>query len=226
MRAAGGTVGCLAARWGTVRNGAMRVVKLTLVLLVLLLLGGLTHYALPRHEVVRIVGVETRLESFGINRIFFASAPGGSAEGGSRDVRYVETLRPDGSERVFRNEDTGWGWPPFFKMNAADVQARARDMISSGNDPRWVRIGYYGVRSRMLSAYPNLLSLRAVDSPSVEEGLPWLRIVGFAVVGMVALWLWLVLRRFRTRRFDPFMARLGARTRRLRDRFSGRDNAE
>ena len=199
----------------------MRVVKLAIVLLVLVLLASLAHYTLPRHEVVRIVGVETRLESFGINRVFFASAPGGSTESGTRDVRYVETLRPDGTERVFRNEDTGWGWPPFFKMNASDMQARARDLISTSDDPRWVRVGYYGVRSRMLSAYPNVLSLRPVAGPEPDEGLAWLRIAGFATVGLVTLWLWLVLRRFRTRRFDPFMARMGERWRRLRGRDGG-----
>ena len=30
--------------------------------------------------------------------------------------------------RVFRNEDTGWGWPFYFKFNAADVQAKAKSM--------------------------------------------------------------------------------------------------
>ena len=206
----------------------MRIVKWIIVGLLVLTLGALLHYTLPRHEVVRIVGVETRLETFGINRFFYASVPSGAGEADSRDVRYIETFRPTGREIVFRNEDTGWGWPPYFKMNSADMQARARDMVSSSADPLWVRVTYYGVRSRMLSIYPNAIRLRPAEGPE-ESTIPWSRIIGLIGLAVLAFWVWRVLRRFRRRRVEPFMEATAERTasargrwRRFWDRLRGR----
>jgi hypothetical protein len=206
----------------------MRIAKWIIIGLVVVVLGSVLHYTLPRHDVVRIVGVETRLETFGINRFFYASVPAGMADAESRDVRYVETLRPDGRERIFRNEDTGWGWPPYFKMNSADMQARARDLVSTSADPRWVRITYYGVRSRMFSIYPNVLRVNPVDDPAATV-FPWTRTIGLIGLAVLAFWVWRVLRRFRRRRVEPFLDEMGERSdaargwlSRLFDRIRGR----
>jgi len=195
----------------------MRWVKAVIVVLLVLSLGSLLHYTLPRQEVVRIVGVETRLETFGFNRFFFASAPPGMGASATRDVRYIESLRPDRRERVFRNEDTGWGWPPFFKMNSADMQARARDLVSTAEEPRWVRLRYYGIRSQLFSIYPNVLSVTQVQDPD-DVGLPWVRITAFAALAGLALWVWLRLRRFRQERLDPLVAEVVGRKRAARGR--------
>ena len=186
----------------------MRIVKWTLVILLVLTVGSVMHYTLPRHEVVRIVGVETRLESLGWNRFFFASVPAGQADGSTRDVRYIETLRTNGRELVFRNEDTGWIWPPYFKFNASDMQARARNLVSTSAEPVWVAVTYYGLRSQILSIYPNALSVRVVDEPDVTI-IPWTRIVAFTTLFALAAWLWFVLRRFNERRAQPFLDRIG-----------------
>lgn len=191
----------------------MRIAKWIIVLVVVSLLGWLVHYSLPRHEVVRIVGVETRLETFGINRFFYASIPSGAGASDARDVRYLETMRPDGRERVFRNEDTGWGWPPYFKMNSADLQARARDRVSTAASPQWVAISYYGMRSRMLSTYPNAVRLRLVDGPD-NAPFPVARTIGLIVVAVLGVWLWVILRRFRQDRLEPFLQRVRQRFRR------------
>lgn len=206
----------------------MHYVKWTLRILILLLLGGFLHYTMPRHEVVRIVGVETRLESFGLNRVFYASAPTGASESDTRDVRYIETFRPSGRELVFRNEDTGWGWPPYFKVNSADLQARARDSVSTSVAPEWVAITYYGWRSRLLSIYPNAVRMRPALGPE-ERVFPWASLVILTVLAGLALWLWLLWRRFRRARLDPALqraeghaqaarSRLGRAWRRLRGR--------
>jgi len=135
----------------------------------------------------------------------------------TRDVRYIESLRPDRRERVFRNEDTGWGWPPFFKMNSADMQARARDLVSTAEEPRWVRLRYYGIRSQLFSIYPNVLSVTQVQDPD-DVGLPWVRITAFAALAGLALWVWLRLRRFRQERLDPLVAEVVGRKRAARGR--------
>lgn len=206
----------------------MRIVKWTLILLVVFSLGGVMHYTLPRHDVVRIVGVETRLETLGFNRIFYSAAPTGTGESASRDVRFIETLRPDRGERVYRNEDTGWGWPPYFKLDSSDMQARARDLVSTSDSPRWVRITYYGIRSNLLSAYPNVLRVRLVDGPEVST-LPITRIIGFVLLGVLGLWLYVRLRRLRERTIEPFFEDVGDRRdaargglRRWFDRMRGR----
>jgi hypothetical protein len=206
----------------------MRIVKWVLILLVVTSLGGLIHYTLPRHDVVRIVGVETRLETLGFNSIFYSAAPTGTGESDTRDVRFIEALRPDRAERVYRNEDTGWGWPPYFKLNSSDMQARARDLVSTSDAPRWVRITYYGIRSNLLSTYPNVLRVREVAGPDVST-LPISRIVGFVLLGVLALWLYVRLRRLREETIEPFFEDVGerrdaarGRLRRWFDRLRGR----
>jgi hypothetical protein len=188
----------------------MRTVKWTLVILLVLVLGSILHYTLPRHQVVRIVGVETRLETLGWNRFFYANVPTGQAEGAARDVRYIESVRPSGGELVFRNEDTGWIWPPYFKLNSSDMQARARDLVSTSENPVWVAVTYYGFRSAILSIYPNVLRVRVVDSPDVRI-IPWTRIVFFTALFVFATWVWFMLRRFNERRVEPFLERLDDR---------------
>jgi hypothetical protein len=182
----------------------MRYVKWFVILLFVASVGGVMYYTLPRHDIVRIVGVETRLETLGINRIFYSSVPGGMGDSTTRDVRYIEALRENGTERVYRNEDTGWGWPPMFKMNSADMQARARDLVSTAEAPRWVRVTYYGIRSNILSTYPNVIRLAAVDGPGAST-LPITRIIGFVILGILSIWLYVRLRRLREETIEPFL---------------------
>jgi hypothetical protein len=184
----------------------MRRVVWILIVLVVLVAGAFLHYTLPRHAVVRIVGEESRLETFGFNRHFYAGRPPGTGDSLSVDVRYMQSFRPDGRELVFRNEDTGWGWPPYFKSNSADLQARARDAVSTSADPRWVAVTYYGIRSTWFSIYPNVLRLRVVDGPQ-DQPWPVARIVAFAGLGFLALWLGTIWRRMGRRQR---LARLAA----------------
>ncbi len=197
----------------------MRTFKWTLLILLIVVGGSILYYTLPRHDVVRVVGVDTRLETLGLNRMFYASVPSGMEESGARDVRYIETLRPSGRERVFRNEDTGWIWPPYFKFNSADMQARARNLISTSDDPRWIAVTYYGIRSQLFSIYPNVLRLRAVAGPEVTI-IPWTRIIGFVLLFGLAAWLYFSLRRFREKRVEPFVDSIGERRDAARGRLS------
>lgn len=182
----------------------MGYVKWIIIGLVVVVLGSVLQYSLPKHAIVRVVGVEVRLETLGLNRFFFAETASGMEEGEARDVRYIETFRSNGRELVFRNEDTGWGWPPFFKFDAADLHARARNLISTEADPQWVAVRYYGFRSVIFSIYPNALDIRPVDGPDARI-VPWTRMIVFtAFFGFIA-WLWLALRRFREQRVEPFL---------------------
>ncbi|MEE3316636.1 MAG: DUF1523 family protein, partial [Pseudomonadota bacterium] len=125
----------------------MRYVKWGLVISVLLLILGFFHYTLPQRDIVRIVNTEVRRVDFGANSIFWANSDTG-ADGTTvnRDVRFIETIDPDGKPIVYRNEDTGWGWPPYFKLDSSNLQAEARDLVSTSEAPKWVAVRHYGWR--------------------------------------------------------------------------------
>ena len=171
------------------------------------LLGALLHYNLPRREIVRITGVEIKLERIDPDSVFWAASEGGAATGPvERDVRFIDTVRADGGVMVFRNEDTGGGWPPYFKFDSANLQAEARNLVSTAADPQWVAMRYYGWRIPLLSVYPNALSVRPVDGPDVRL-IPWFNIV---VLTLLVAVIWAVgvrLRRWSRVHVSPWLDR-------------------
>lgn len=143
---------------------AFKRVLAALVVLLLLVTGVALDYLLPRHDVVLITGVEVkRVDDDGVIN---AENP---ADGPTRDVYYINTEHPDSHKiMVYRNEDTGWGFPWYFKFDAADVQARAQGFSRDANQLALIR--HYGWRIHMFSVFPNLVSIEATDSR--EEPFP------------------------------------------------------
>ncbi len=129
-----------------------RIIKYVLVAILVVAVGGFLHYNLPRTEVVQLTGTE-------VKRIDRKDPEQGQR---TRDVRYLSTVTRTGKVRVFRNEDTGWGWPPYFKFDSADLTGEAQKIIRE-SESRWVRVRYYGWRSNILSLFPNAVSLKVVD---------------------------------------------------------------
>ena len=99
------------------REDTMRSLKLILIAGWMLILFAVLHYTLPQTDVVRIVNTDIRRMDFGANAIFYSSEATAS---GNVDVRFIEGVDPDGDAAVFRNEDTGLGWPFYFKFDSAD----------------------------------------------------------------------------------------------------------
>lgn len=184
----------------------MRYVKWTFFAVLAILVVSVLHYTLPRHDVVRIVGTENRRIDFGENSFFWTGADVGSGEQTTRDVRFIQAVRPNGRERVYRNEDTGWGWPPYFKMNSANLQARAQDMVSTADNPRWVAVTHYGWRNELFSIFPNALRIRPVAGPDATV-VPWSAIIILTVLAAGLGWIALLWRRFRLRSVEPALAR-------------------
>ncbi len=184
----------------------MRIVKYTIILSLILVVGGFLHYTLPRHEVVRIVESETRRVEFqGIANWFFSNSEPADPAVGSRDVRFISAIRPDGRSIVYRNEDTGFGWPPYFKFDSSDVQADAADMISNTDNPKWALVTRYGWRNQFISIYPNVVEVQPVAGPEVVN-IPWFNIFFLAGLVLLCLWASIRLRRFWKRRIDPVAA--------------------
>ncbi len=177
-------------------------------ILAALAVAGFLHYTLPQRDVVRIVNTDVRRIDFGSNSIFWADANTGQAQDtGSRDIFFIDAFRENGRPIVYRNEDTGWGWPPYFKLNSANLQAEARDLVSSSEDPKWAVVRHYGWRAELISIYPNALSVRAVESPDVRL-VPWFNIVVLTLLACLFWGLWVRWRRFRERRIDPVFERV------------------
>ncbi len=173
--------------------------------LVVLIVLGFLHYTLPRQDVVRIVSAEIqRIQTGG--SLFYADSESLSPDG-TRDVRIINGIRENGRPSVYRNEDTGWGWPPYFKFDSANVQAQAADLTSTSQDPRWVLVKRYGWRSQLFSIYPNAITLRQVEGPG-DKPLPWLNVLILAGIGAAGFGIYRVVNRFYERRIDPMVDRV------------------
>lgn len=204
---------------------------MTVLGVVLIVPGSVSffHYVLPQHDIAYISGTEIMRQDFSTwNHWFYAQADSGNVQGTTRDVRLINTVRErtwlfglirSGEQiMVYRNEDTGWIWPPYFKFDSSDLQAQAQSLVSAPGAPRWVVITHYGWRNRFLTIYPNATSIREIpdDRPAGERTtppeyriIPWFNI-GFLVF-LAICWgfLQIVWKQFRQRTVDPTVARVG-----------------
>ncbi|MDP2228855.1 MAG: DUF1523 family protein, partial [Moraxellaceae bacterium] len=69
--------------------------------------GAALHYVLPRHQLVHVIGNEVKLVNTPQT-----TAPGTAPVTRGQDVFYISTTDLERKNvHVFRNEDTGWGFP-------------------------------------------------------------------------------------------------------------------
>jgi hypothetical protein len=182
----------------------MTTAKWTIRILLLLIVAAFLHYTLPQRDIVRVAGTYTERQDFsdlGLTRLFWRNTTGTDAAIVSRDVQFIQAVTPGGRPRVYRNQDTGWGWPPYFKFDTANLQTRAADLVSTAGEPRWAVITHYGWRNELISIFPNAVSIRPVEGPDVRI-IPWVNIGILTVLAGLALWIWLAFRRFKERRIN------------------------
>jgi hypothetical protein len=190
----------------------MRKVKWAIWGILVLLVAGLLNYTMPQHDVVRITEAYNRQTSVSwANKYFYASPDAGTAESkDTRDIRFINAVFPDGSVKVYRNEDTGWIWPPYFK--------------STDTAPKWVMVTHYGWRFAPMSIYPNALRIKEVAGPDVTY-FPWLNIVILVVLAGFVFMIRRMWLQFWERMVDPAVAGVqeaGDRTRGWFSRLFGR----
>ncbi|WP_319824892.1 DUF1523 family protein [Thalassovita sp.] len=163
------------------------------------------HYTLPQNDIARVTDTYEKRIDFGENSIFWAAPDVGTdTTATNRDVFFIQSKRPNGDVMVYRNEDTGWGWPPYFKFDTSNLQAEAADLKSTADKPQWVAIKHYGWRNEFMTIFPNAVSVRPVDSPDVTI-IPWLNIVILTVFAAIVWAIWVRWRRFRAARIDPMI---------------------
>ncbi len=183
----------------------MAYIRWTFRILIVAILASMLHYTLPQRDIVRVVNTEVRRVDFGMNSIFWANSGAGDAVSTvNRDVLFIETIRPNGKVVVYRNEDTGWGWPPYFKFDTADLQAEARNLVSPDSDPQWVALRHYGWRNTWLSIFPNALSVKPVESADTRL-IPWFNIIFLTVFALIWITIWRLWRNFWGRRVNPVL---------------------
>jgi len=159
-------------------------VGLILGVLVILFLA----YFLPSAEKVVVTGTEVKRMD--------VKAPKEAGDR-TRDVRYIVTRTLDGDTMVFRNEDTGWGWPPYFKFDSGDLMGQAVN-LEGPQEGAVVLARYYGWRFPLLDQYPNVLSLELVAKD--YEYVPWAAISVVVVLFAGAAWVSFRVWRWRRRR--------------------------
>lgn len=192
----------------------MRYVRNVILTVLLVFVAGLLHYVLPRHDVARITGTEIiRMDFSRLNRPFYAQTDSANTERTTRDIRLINAVKKRtmllgfiqrDSERVFvyRNEDTGWIWPPYFKFDSSDLQAEALANVSAPGNEQWVVITRYGWRNRFFTIYPNAIAIKPVDGPDVRV-IPWFNIFFFIALFGAILFARAFWRQFRERAIDP-----------------------
>ena len=198
----------------------MRKLKIAFRTLMFLIAAALLHYVLPQHDIARITGTEViRMDFSRFNRMFFAQSDSGNVELSTRDVRLISTQRKKSlllgfvrrdaeGVMVYRNEDTGWIWPPYFKFDSADLQAAATANLSAPGAEQWVVITHYGWRNRFFTVYPNGIGIRPIAGPDARV-IPWFNIIFFIFLAVAYFFGRAIWRQFRERSIDPMLEDAG-----------------
>jgi hypothetical protein len=183
----------------------MRYVKWTFVALIVLIVGSILHYTLPQRDIVRIVNTyEERQTLEGWTSMFWSGSSTTATSANTLDVQFIQAVTAKGKPMVYRNEDTGWGWPPYFKFDTASLYTEANDAVSTKATPEWYAMKHYGWRNELLSTFPNAVALKPVSGPDVKL-TPWTNIIILSILAIIILLLWRMWAQFRERTIDPLI---------------------
>ena len=175
--------------------------------ILLFIIGAvLLNYYLPDRDIVRVVSTEIKRQDIGKKAPFWDRGDIGNEEGVNQDVRFIYTVKKNDKTAVYRNQDTGFGFPFYFKFDSSDLAAKAEDL--SNKEEQWVAIRHYGWRIRMFSVFPNATSIKEVAGPNVRL-IPWFNIVFIGILLLIWFGLWRKIRSWKAKRIDPALDKVG-----------------
>ena len=155
-----------------------QIIKYFLILVSLsffIVIGGVVNYAIPSYDETYVTGMEVRrMDKDGV------ISKANPADGEVRDVYFLFTESEPNKVMVYRNEDTGWGLPPYFKFGSADIQAKAQ---AYANEKQRVQIKYYGWRINWMNEFRNIVSIK----PLLEGETVAKPIVSYVLYGVIVL---------------------------------------
>ncbi|MCK3655266.1 hypothetical protein A4G19_05700 [Pasteurellaceae bacterium Macca] len=151
------------------------MIKYFLILVMLslhIVLVGAVNYAFPSYDVTTITGMEVRrVDKDG------PISKSNPEDGPVRDVYYLFTENPETKKvMTYRNEDTGWGFPLYFKFDSALTQAKAQ---AFANDRKVVQIKYYGWYVSWWNEFRNIVSINELKDGDMPSR-PWLSYILYA----------------------------------------------
>jgi len=179
----------------------MKYLKWIIAVPLIVIVVAFLHYTLPGRDVVRIVGTDVKRMDIGSSAFFWAAPDAGTNPNWTRDVRFISTVWPDGKPRVYRNEDTDWGWPPYFKFDSSNITAQAQDLVKKEGDV-WVAVTHYGWRIELFTIFPNAIDIDVVEGPDALL-IPWFNILFVLVLAALAMLVLKTVSAFKKRRIDP-----------------------
>lgn len=137
-----------------------------------IVLVGAVNYAFPSYETTVVTGMEVRrMDKDGL------ISKANPADGEVRDVYFLFTEQPDTKKvMVYRNEDTRWGLPFYFKFNSAEIQAKAQ---AYANEKQIVEIKYYGWRIDFFNEFKNIVSIKPLTEGESSSN-PWVSYILYA----------------------------------------------
>jgi len=167
------------------------------------------HYSLPSRDIVQIVGTnEVRMDVQDSSWFWASKDAGTSTANNTRDVRFINAQYPDGGPRVYRNEDTSWGWPPYLKFDSGNLHAEAQ-ALAKQQDVQWVAVHHYGWRIPIISLYPNAYKIKPVAGPDVSL-FPWFNVIFLTILFLALFAIWRRLDRWKDRNIDPVIEDVGS----------------
>lgn len=169
--------------------------------LMILMACGFLHYFLPSRDIVQIVGTDVKRMDIGKYTWFWDKADAGTDTHNTRDVRFVNATWPNGKSRVYRNEDTNWSFPPYFKFDSGNLNAQAQG-LAKNNEETWVAVSHYGWRIKIVSMFPNAYRIKEVEGPDTLL-IPWFNIVFLSLLALFIFYLRHRFGIFKRKRIDP-----------------------
>ncbi len=164
------------------------IIRALLALIVIAPVGVFLDFFLPRSSILQVTSTDVRRLDNDNNQVGQTVKIGTE----TRDVFFINTTVPGTDQvRVFRNEDTNFGWPFYLKFNDSDINAKAAKLAV---DKAYAKVTYYGYRIQILSMWPNVVSIERAELG--DSTFPWGRLVFFVLVGSLIGYVWWKVRGF------------------------------